>query len=658
MDVLHPTVAAAIAPGDVIAERYVVRTQLGAGGMGAVYRVLDRDLDEEVALKVLHEGGAWSADAVTRFRREVKLARRVTHPNVARTYDLGRVGKLFFLTMELIEGGSLGQRMQAPVPLTEALRITTEVARGLAAAHAQGVVHRDLKPDNVMLAGERVAITDFGVARGEGDALATSGGVVGTPAYMAPEQLGAREIDGRADVYALGIVLFEMLTGALPFHGDTPFAMAAARLGTPPPDPRSLASSVPEGVARLVLDALALRREDRPDAQTLAERIDGLRGARPAPRPLTPSSLASIDIPLHGGARALRVEPLDATPDHAALAHDLARAVSDAIASERGVRLVTSGGDVVVGGEVRAAGSRVRVRLRATNPSGAIVWSSRIEGDTSDPFTLEDQAVQEVVRAVRTRIGQRSRPRNDALHERWEAANDQLGAIDPATTRSAVAALEQLHREDPTDATVMASLALGLMHLWLQAAGAEPTLAARAEELAMRALDADPQLADACYAMARLRFVLGDLRAGVRGYRETLALAPMHAGAHFSVAQVLCDVGQLDESLRRYELAARLGSAGGAAQAFLLRALYLAGREAEGKALIARARGTPHMHSLMSAISEVCAWNDDRALTAEVVAQIHTAPRGGPWEHAVSLLEAEARGDHGPSRRPASTSGA
>jgi serine/threonine-protein kinase len=162
--------------GQILANRYEIRALIGVGGMGEVYRVLDRELEEEAALKILNPALAVAPDALARFRREVKLARRVTHPNVARTYDLGTHARTFFLTMELLAGQALAEPLQAELALPEVLRIAQEIAKGLAAAHAVGVVHRDLKPDNVMLVGDRVVITDFGIARlaeGHHEALQT-----------------------------------------------------------------------------------------------------------------------------------------------------------------------------------------------------------------------------------------------------------------------------------------------------------------------------------------------------------------------------------------------------------------------------------------------------------------------------------------------------
>ena len=196
---------------EVVAGRYEILGFVGSGGMGTVYRARDRELDEIVALKIMRGELSYDPQALARFRREVKLARRVTHRNVARTFDIGEHAGMVFLTMELVGGESLAQRLarKKRLPVERALEIALEIARGLSAAHAAGVVHRDLKPDNVLLSPEgRVVVTDFGIAFAE-DALARESGfrrLVGTPAYMAPEQLEAPDrVDARVDVYALGL---------------------------------------------------------------------------------------------------------------------------------------------------------------------------------------------------------------------------------------------------------------------------------------------------------------------------------------------------------------------------------------------------------------------------------------------------------------------
>ncbi|HEY6037227.1 MAG TPA: serine/threonine-protein kinase, partial [Kofleriaceae bacterium] len=206
--------------GRTLGDRYDILELLGAGGMGAVYRARDRELDELVALKVIRGEFAAVPAIVDRFRSEVKLARRVTHHNVARTFELGYADGVMFCTMELVEGESLTARLRRErrLSVADAVAIATAVCDGLAAAHARDVIHRDIKPDNVLLAGDdRVVVADFGVAAvnvGERAELS------GTPAYMAPEQARGEPPTPAADVYALGVVLYEMVTGRRAFTGD------------------------------------------------------------------------------------------------------------------------------------------------------------------------------------------------------------------------------------------------------------------------------------------------------------------------------------------------------------------------------------------------------------------------------------------------------
>lgn len=245
------------------AGRYEVVRLLGSGGMGAVYLARDRELDEEVALKVLRPE-LCTSDRLDLFRREVRLARRVTHPNVARVHDIGEAGGVWYLTMEHVPGASLSSLVgEGRVAPQRAIAIGIELSRALGAAHARGVVHRDLKPDNVLVGDDgRIVVTDFGIARAvdPGSRTLTHGLPVGTPAYMAPEQVEALpDVDARADLYALGVLLFEALTGRLPFVGPA-LEQAALRLVHAAPDPRSLR---PELDARLSAVVLRLLERDR-----------------------------------------------------------------------------------------------------------------------------------------------------------------------------------------------------------------------------------------------------------------------------------------------------------------------------------------------------------------------------------------------------------
>lgn len=270
-------------PGDVVAERYELKALLGAGGTGAVYRAHDRELDETVALKVLTRAPPH------RFREEIRLARRVSDPHVVRTHDLGEADGRRFITMEYVDGVALADLVRRlgrlPVPAT--LVIGLQLARALASAHAQGVLHRDVKPQNVLLTRQGdVKLADFGIAAlldgrpGPRDEDAGAG----TLWYTAPEQLLGEELDERADLYALGALLYECLTGRPPFTEITPRAQLARTLEHRPVPLHELNPEVPPALSRLVLVALAPHREDRPGTATGLH--DALAGLEASPRHL------------------------------------------------------------------------------------------------------------------------------------------------------------------------------------------------------------------------------------------------------------------------------------------------------------------------------------------------------------------------------------
>jgi serine/threonine-protein kinase len=258
-------------PGAVFAGRYDVKEILGAGGMGVVYRAFDRELQEPVAIKTLRpEALAGGNVALERFKQEIRLARRIAHRNVVRTYDLGEVGGTYYLTMEYVEGTSLKQlissRGKLPVPVT--LTIGKQLCRALEVAHAEGVIHRDIKPQNMVVEPNGfLKVMDFGIARlanpPKGKGLTEAGMSIGTPDYMSPEQLSGLELDARADLYAAGVVLFECVTGRVPFEAETTWALVAKHLEEQPPDPRTLNGEVSEGLARIILRAMAKSSADR-----------------------------------------------------------------------------------------------------------------------------------------------------------------------------------------------------------------------------------------------------------------------------------------------------------------------------------------------------------------------------------------------------------
>jgi serine/threonine-protein kinase len=253
--------------GTTFAGRYQVIEEVGAGGMGRVYKVLDSEVGEKIALKLINPEIASDEETVRRFRDELRLARGVIHKNVCRMYDLGQSEGLLYITMEYVAGEDLKSfiRRSGRLNIDKAVGIAAEICEGLAEAHRRGTIHRDLKPQNIMIDAEGNArIMDFGIARSVGSKERTGPGtLVGTPAYMSPEQVDGRAADQRSDIYAVGIILFEMLTGRVPFDGGTPFAVALKHKSESPPDPREFNGLVPEALGGLVLRCLQKDRAKR-----------------------------------------------------------------------------------------------------------------------------------------------------------------------------------------------------------------------------------------------------------------------------------------------------------------------------------------------------------------------------------------------------------
>ncbi|MEM9292671.1 MAG: serine/threonine-protein kinase [Acidobacteriota bacterium] len=408
----------------MLAERYRVYDLLGRGAMGEVYEVLDLELGERVALKILHHRVQGDGEGAARFRREVRLARRISHPNVCRTFDLGvhrrpRRAASLFLTMELLQGETLDEVLKRSTPLSEerALELLEPLAEGLAAAHQAGVVHRDLKPSNIFLvqgeAGERLVISDFGLARAadrldEAATVTRTGQIIGSPATMAPEQVQGGGVTTATDVYALGVVLYSMLAGTLPFHGDTAVRTLVQRLREPAPSILLHRPDLSPAWTRAVMRCLKRKPEDRfSDPREVAGALrEDLPSLTESPRD-SPGSPPEPDL---SGSEAAPREGLSSSNPKL----EEAPAVDPGGSSSRGARGWSLGSGLWVGGGV----------LGLVLVSVLLWWFAAGPGSSEGP-------------------GSRGEPVPPGLDAKVVDALEALGDLNPVAAQHLAADLEQ-----------------------------------------------------------------------------------------------------------------------------------------------------------------------------------------------------------------------
>jgi serine/threonine-protein kinase len=302
-----------ITPGTLIDERYRVVSRVGSGGMAEVYCADDVQLGRRVAVKLLHERFALDEEFVERFRREASSAASLSHANIVSVYDRGEWGGTYYIAMEYLDGRSLDSivREEAPLPADHAIELTEQVLRAARFAHRRGVVHRDLKPHNVIVDEEgRVKVTDFGIAQAGASEITQTGSIMGTARYLSPEQAQGLPVSPRSDLYSIGVMLYELLTGTVPFEGESVVAIALRHLSEPPRPPSSLVPSISPSLDAIVLRALAKSPEERfADADEFLAALDGERARLRSDPTSQTAALAPLMLPATTGFSRPPVAP-------------------------------------------------------------------------------------------------------------------------------------------------------------------------------------------------------------------------------------------------------------------------------------------------------------------------------------------------------------
>jgi TolB-like protein len=561
--------------------RYEVRSPLGAGGMGEVYLAQDTQLDRKVALKILPGDVAADPDRLERFVREAKAASGLNHPNIITIHEIDTTASTPFIATEFIDGSTLRERMRArSLPVAQALDIAVQIAGALAAAHASGIVHRDIKPENVMLRGDGIAkVLDFGLAKlARCDAAAwvntraqtqvhfktDSGVVLGTATYMSPEQARGDEVDARTDIFSLGLVIYEMVTGSLPFQGANSYEVVAGILSDREAPPlSSQARDVPAELERIAGKALRKNRDERYqsikdlvlDLQSLKQRL-AFERTHPRVLPARRAPLVAVGVLVLIGAavgyawwtqthalsepeiKSLAVLPLKslAADDNylgMGIADAAIRRVSqtgrvivrptsavrryltediDALAAAQQLKV-----DSVLEGSFQRSGDRLRVNVNLLRTrDGASLWADSFDIGTADIFTVQDTVAQQVASRLRLRLDASQKTQ---LTKRYTSNPDAYEFYlkgmynfdqrlrDPAGMLGlAITFYEKAIAADPNFALAHAQLAVAFATQAVFLDPTRPMLVERAKEEIARAEALDPNLADTHLARFQLMY--------------------------------------------------------------------------------------------------------------------------------------------------------
>lgn len=591
-----------------VADRYVVGRELGRGGMATVYLAQDLKHGRRVAIKVLRPELA-AALGTERFVREIEIAASLTHPHILPLFDSGEANGFLYYVMPYVEGESLREQLErrTRIPLEEVIRLTDQIASALAHAHERGVVHRDIKPENILLTDDQAIVADFGIARAVeaagGERLTGTGLAIGTPAYMSPEQAFGSHLDGRADVYALGCVVYEMLAGCAPFEGPTPQALLARHAADTVPRLRTHDPDAPQFVERAVERALAKDPADRfPTATAFAEalisgtvvaRIPRRRWQRPALATAGALVLLLAGWALVTTMGASRIERLavlpltDLTGDpgqdyllegvHEAMISELAQLGLPVISrttmqqyrgTEKSIRAIADelGVHAVIEGAFFREGDSVEVSARLYDAEEREMWSGTYDGDLPNVVGLYRGFARAIADEIRVQLSPAAEARlagatpiNPSVYEAYLKGMYILNRSTPVDDVSeALAYFEQAIEANPADPLAYVGLADAYVTLG-HGPAPPPDVWPKARAAAERALRLDSTIAEVWSSIAQVRYYYEwDWAGADSAFRRANELNPSLAFNHYHYAWYLASVGRLEEALAEHDKAREL----------------------------------------------------------------------------------------------------
>jgi serine/threonine protein kinase/Flp pilus assembly protein TadD len=598
-----------------LSNRYAIERELGHGGMAAVYLAEDPKHHRKVAVKVL-KPELTATLAAERFLREIEIVASLTHPHIMPLYDSGNASGFLYFVMPYVEGETLRDRLtrERQLPVEEAVRIAGEVADALATAHEQDVIHRDVKPANILLEAGHAVVADFGVARAVsaagGEELTETGLAVGTPTYMSPEQAyGEEDIDSRSDLYSLGCVLYEMLVGQPPFVGPNTRAIIARHLVDPVPPIRTVRPDVPQNVARSVRRALAKSAADR--FAKLTHFAAALVEEEAEPDEATTESIAVLPF-----------ANMSASAEDEYLSDGITEEIINALTKVENLQVVSrtssfafkcKSQDVraigeqlnvssVLEGSVRRAGDKLRITAQLINTAdGYHLWSERYDREMEDVFAIQDEIAEAITLALRVILTEdEKRAISKAPTANVDAYEYYLRGrqfFHQSRRKSLEYARQMFLRAievDPKYALAYAGVAdcNSMLHMYYPATKVDLS---EADAASLKALELDPQLADAHAARGFALWQMGQDEEAEREFEIAMKLDANQFEARYFYARSCFSKGALEKAARLFEDAARAREDYQACF-FAAQSLAALGRKAEAENAYCRALEVARKH--------------------------------------------------------------